>query len=71
MKLSKQQEAIVNATASKIVVIASAAAGKTAVLTARIQHLLDSGVDPHKIVAITFTNERSAQGLCFQDHGQE
>ena len=36
MNLSKQQEAIVNTTANKVVVIASAASGKTAVLVERI-----------------------------------
>lgn len=56
MNLSKQQEAIVNTTANKVVVIASAASGKTAVLVERVRYLLDKGVDPKKIVLITFTN---------------
>lgn len=56
MNLSKQQEAIVNTTANKVVVIASAASGKTAVLVERVRYLLDKGIDPKKIVLITFTN---------------
>ena len=56
MNLSKQQEAIVTTTANKVVVIASAASGKTAVLTERVRYLLENGVDPKKIVLITFTN---------------
>ena len=56
MNLSKSQEKIVNTTAKEVVVIAAAASGKTATLVARIQHLLDIGVDPTKIVMITFTN---------------
>lgn len=56
MNLSKQQEEIVKTTASKVVVVASAASGKTAVLVERARFLLDSGVDPKKIVIITFTN---------------
>ena len=56
MELSKQQEAIVTTTANKVVVIASAASGKTAVLTERVRYLLEHGVDPKKIVLITFTN---------------
>jgi superfamily I DNA/RNA helicase len=56
MNLSKQQEAIVTTTADKVVVIASAASGKTAVLTERVKHLLSHGADPKKIVLITFTN---------------
>ena len=56
MNLSKQQEAIVTTTADKVVVIASAASGKTAVLTERVRYLLEQGADPKKIVLITFTN---------------
>lgn len=56
MNLSKQQEVIVTTTADKVVVIASAASGKTAVLTERVRYLLENGVDPKKIVLITFTN---------------
>lgn len=40
----------------KTLVIANPASGKTACLIGRLKHLLDSGVDPTKIVAITFTN---------------
>lgn len=56
MSLSTAQNEIVNTTADKVVVIAAAASGKTATLVARIQHLLDIGNDPTKIVVITFTN---------------
>ena len=56
MELSKQQEAIVTTTANKVVVIASAASGKTAVLTERVRYLLEHDADPKKIVLITFTN---------------
>lgn len=56
MNLSKQQEAIVKTNAKKVVVIASAASGKTAVLVERVRYLLDKGCDPKKIVLITFTN---------------
>ena len=56
MELSKAQQLIVEATESRIVVIASAASGKTAVLTERARYLLNNGVDPTKMVLITFTN---------------
>ena len=56
MNLSASQEEIVSTTAKEVVVVAAAASGKTATLVARTKHLLDSGVDPTKIVVITFTN---------------
>jgi superfamily I DNA/RNA helicase len=56
MNLSKQQEAIVKTTANKVVVVASAAAGKTTVLTERVRYLLSQGTDAKKVVLITFTN---------------
>lgn len=56
MELTKEQERIVNTTAKKVVVIAAAASGKTRTLVARTQHLLNQGIDPKKIVVITFTN---------------
>lgn len=56
MSLSKQQELIVNAKEPHIVVCASAASGKSAILVARIQRLINEGIEPKKIVALTFTN---------------
>ena len=55
--LDDQQSAIVNSTAQHILVVAAAGSGKTRVLTEKIRHLvIDEGVEPHNIVAITFTN---------------
>lgn len=56
IKLDKVQKEIVNSEASKILVIAGSGSGKTRVLTERIKHLIEKGVDTEKIVAITFTN---------------
>ena len=56
MELSTAQQKIVEAKEPRIVVIASAAAGKTAVLTERTRYLLKHGADPTKMVLITFTN---------------
>jgi len=56
LKLDKQQEAIVTSNAKNMLVVAGAGSGKTRVLTERVKHLLDNGIMPHNIVAITFTN---------------
>ena len=56
MSLSEIQRKIVEAEEEKIIVLSAAASGKTAVLTERVRHLLNSGVDPKEIVVITFTN---------------
>lgn len=56
MKLSQQQKEIVTTDARRVVVIASAASGKTAVLVERVRYLLAQGEDPKGIVIITFTN---------------
>ena len=62
MNFSDEQLAIINAPIDeKTIVMAAAAAGKTATLTERIRHLLKSGMDPRKIVAITFTNNAAAE----------
>ena len=56
IELTEQQRAIVEAKESKIVVIASAAAGKTRCITERVRWLLEQGVPAEEIVTITFTN---------------
>jgi len=42
-------------------VVAAAGSGKTAMLIARIKHLIDSGVPSHKILACTFTKKAAAE----------
>lgn len=60
--ISREQEQIINAPLTeKTVVMACAAAGKTFCVTERIRHILKQGVDPNKIVALTFTNNAAAE----------
>jgi DNA helicase-2/ATP-dependent DNA helicase PcrA len=57
MKLDKTQEEIVKSKSNNIIVSAGAGSGKTRVLTERVKHLIESGVEPSNIVCITFTNK--------------
>lgn len=56
MNFNDEQQLAIQAEEPKVVVLAAAASGKTTVLIERIKYLLDRGVDPSGIVAITFTN---------------
>lgn len=56
MELTKLQKEILDKQDKKIVIMASAAAGKTLVMTEKVRRLLKSGVNPKDIAVITFTN---------------
>lgn len=55
MELSRKQKEIVESPNNKIVVVASAAAGKTRILTERVKFLIKNGANPSGIAVITFT----------------
>ena len=56
MEFSELQREIVETDARKVIVASCAGSGKTRCLVGRCEYLLRQGVDPRKIVLITFTN---------------
>jgi DNA helicase II / ATP-dependent DNA helicase PcrA len=57
MDLTQQQSAAVRHMGSPALVVAGAGSGKTRTLTAKIAHLINQGLSPERILAITFTNK--------------
>ena len=57
MNLSDSQKEAVHHGLGPLLVTAGAGSGKTRTLTERVIHLINSGVEPERIVAITFTNK--------------
>lgn len=56
MSLNTSQQAAVDSTAKKILVLAGAGTGKTHTMISRISRLVNDGVDVSNILVLTFTN---------------